>query len=60
MSMALKGKLEFADRCPVDPIVAGAALMLLLIGMIMVGSASTEVSARTYGSPFYLKNYPNH
>jgi cell division protein FtsW len=54
MSMALKAKLELSDRCPVDPIVAGTALILLLIGMIMVGSASTEVSARTYGSPFYL------
>jgi cell division protein FtsW len=54
MSITQKDGWELNDRCPVDPIVAGAAFILLLIGVIMVGSASTEVSARTYGSPFYL------
>ncbi len=55
MTMAQRAKIEqSSDRCPVDPVIAGIALLLLLVGIIMVGSASTEVSARTYGSPFYL------
>ena len=40
--------------CPVDLVVAGMALLLLLTGVIMVGSASTEVSNRIYGDPLYM------
>jgi cell division protein FtsW len=57
MTMAQKARLVpvvISERCPVDPVIAGAALLLLLLGVVMVGSASTEVSSRTYGSPFYL------
>jgi cell division protein FtsW len=39
---------------PLDRLVSAATVMLLLFGVIMVGSASTEVSARTYGAPFDL------
>ncbi len=39
---------------PVDPVLAGSALLLLFGGLIMVGSASTEVSARLYGSAFHM------
>jgi cell division protein FtsW len=38
----------------VDPVIAGVAICLLSFGFIMVASASTEVSARIYGSPFHL------
>ncbi len=54
MNMALKGDKLMREACPVDPVIAGAAIMLLLMGLIMVASASTEVSARTYGSPFHM------
>lgn len=42
------------NLCPVDLWVAGAALFLLLYGLVMVGSASLEVSAKLYQNPFYL------
>ncbi len=54
MSMALKGNRLTREGCPVDPVIAGVAIMLLLMGLIMVASASIEVSARTYGSPFHM------
>lgn len=52
MSMAIKS--QPAWDCPFDGIVAGIAALLLLIGVVMVGSASMEVSARSYGDPLYL------
>lgn len=54
MSMAQKGAVVTRIGCPVDPVIAGVALFLLLSGLIMVASASIEVSGRIYGSPFYL------
>ena len=54
MSMAQKDGTTPGVRCPVDSVVAGAALLLLLSGLIMVASASTELSARIHGNPFYL------
>lgn len=39
---------------PLDRLVSAATVMLLLYGVIMVGSASTEVSAKIYGEPFHL------
>lgn len=41
-------------QCPVDPIVAGITVFLLLYGLIMVGSASMETGARTYGNALHL------
>jgi len=43
-----------AMEYPLDRLVSAAAVMLLLFGVVMVGSASTEVSARIYGEPFHL------
>jgi len=39
---------------PLDRLVSASAVLLLLCGLIMVGSASTEVSDRIYGTPFHL------
>lgn len=54
MRMAQITRVTSKVGCPVDSVVAGTALLLLLSGLIMVASASTEVSAKIYGSPFYL------
>jgi cell division protein FtsW len=43
-----------APDYPLDKLVSASAFLLLLLGLIMVGSASTEVSHRIYGSPFHL------
>ncbi|MEX0943515.1 MAG: FtsW/RodA/SpoVE family cell cycle protein, partial [Pseudomonadales bacterium] len=39
---------------PVDPVIAVTFLSLMLTGLVMVASASTEISAQMYGSPFYM------
>ncbi|MFN3237903.1 MAG: FtsW/RodA/SpoVE family cell cycle protein [Pseudomonadales bacterium] len=39
---------------PLDQLVTTATVFLLLYGLIMVGSASTEVSDKLYGEPFHL------
>ena len=57
MSRAKKpvaAQLSQAEGCPVDPLVAGIALFLLLYGLVMVGSASLEIGAKTYGNAFHL------
>lgn len=54
MSLALNTTNLNDDQFPLDTIVAATTVLLLLAGIVMVGSASTEVSARTYGDPFYL------
>ncbi|MDG1206705.1 MAG: putative lipid II flippase FtsW [Pseudomonadales bacterium] len=47
-------RIQNLKTCPIDLVVAGMALLLLLTGVIMVGSASTEVSNRIYGDPLYM------
>ena len=42
------------DRCPVDLTVLLSASILLLVGLVMVTSASSEVAARSYGHPLFL------
>ncbi|MDG2070854.1 MAG: putative lipid II flippase FtsW [Pseudomonadales bacterium] len=42
------------NRFPLDPIVFCAALMLILLGLTMVASASIEISARNYDNPFHF------
>lgn len=43
------------DRAfPLDPYVASAAAILLFAGVVLVGSASTEIAARTYGNSLHL------
>ncbi|MBL4680539.1 MAG: putative lipid II flippase FtsW [Pseudomonadales bacterium] len=54
MSMALKSQRIELVEFPMDVSISGAAVILLLIGFVMVGSASTEVAERTYGDPLYL------
>ena len=54
MNMALKPQILEVNECPFDITVAGITLLLLLTGIVMVGSASMEVSARVYGDPLYL------
>ena len=56
MSMAQRALAPVSTRigCPIDPYIAGSAFVLVIAGLIMVASASTEVSARIYDNPFYL------
>ncbi|MEH6649341.1 MAG: putative lipid II flippase FtsW [Motiliproteus sp.] len=42
-----------SGRRPYDPLLLISATSLLLIGFLMITSASMEVSDRDYGSPFY-------
>ena len=58
MSMARQAAAGFSPRVaglyPLDPMISAIAVFLLFYGLIMVGSASLEIGARTYGNPFYL------
>ena len=59
MSMAMKRKqaaIALEGKCPVDLVLGGIATFLLLYGLVMVGSASLEVGAATYGNAFHLFN----
>ncbi len=59
MSMAMKSNQPAAvmnGTCPVDLILAGVASLLIVYGLVMVGSASLEVGAKTYGNAFHLFN----
>jgi len=39
---------------PIDPVIVGISLFLMLYGLVMIGSASLEVGVKTYGNPFFL------
>ncbi|MCB1693593.1 MAG: putative lipid II flippase FtsW [Pseudomonadales bacterium] len=39
---------------PVDPVISVSFLMLVVFGLVMVASASSEISARQYGNPFAM------
>ena len=39
---------------PVDPLIFGIAIFLMLYGFVMIGSASLEIGVKTYGNPFFL------
>jgi len=41
-------------RCPVDLFLLIIVVILTTIGVVMVASASSDISNRMYGSPFYL------
>ncbi len=59
MSMAMKSNQPAAvmnGTCPVDLILAGVASFLIVYGLVMVGSASLEVGAKTYDNAFHLFN----
>lgn len=47
-------KKAVGDKFPLDPIIFTSALVLLLVGLVMVASASVELSSKYYGSSFYL------
>ena len=51
---AVRLQSSMIDRCPVDLTILLSAAGLLLVGLIMVTSASSEVAARTYGHPLFL------
>jgi len=36
-----------------DPLLAGAVLMLMILGLVMVASASVSLADRQFGQPFY-------
>ena len=53
----MKGQVRskaFDEKFPLDPIIFSSALTLILTGLVMVASASVELSARYYGNSFYL------
>lgn len=52
--MIARRPVDTTLSCPVDPLLSGVALFLLLYGLVMVGSASLEIGARIYDNPFYL------
>ena len=57
MSMADRPALQPLARTgglPVDPVIAGIAVFLTMYGFVMVGSASLEIAAKTYGDPLHL------
>ena len=59
MSMAMKRNqaAPLVDgTCPVDFVLLGIASFLLVYGLVMVGSASLEVGAKTYANAFHLLN----
>lgn len=56
MSMVKKLSVTAPQRTgfPVDPLVFGIAVFLMLYGLVMIGSASLEIGVKTYGNPFFL------
>lgn len=45
---------EQTREFPLDQLVAATTVFLLIYGLVMVGSASTEVSSLRHGEPFHL------
>lgn len=43
-----------AGVAPVDPLLLATTLTLMLIGLVMITSASMDVAARDFGSPLYF------
>ena len=54
MSAIRLNTLVASEGSPVDLTVVLSAGLLLMLGLIMVTSASSEVAARNYGHPLYL------
>jgi cell division protein FtsW len=52
--MAVRKHDRQAVHCPVDAFLLIVVIVLIAIGIVMVASASSEISNRMYGSPFYL------
>ncbi len=41
-------------RWPVDPVISSVFLVIITLGLVMVASASSEISARNFGNPFHM------
>ncbi|XOV87299.1 MAG: putative lipid II flippase FtsW [Pseudomonadota bacterium] len=41
-------------RWPVDPVISGVFLLIVTLGLVMVASASSEISARNFENPFHM------
>jgi cell division protein FtsW len=52
--MAMRAQTQPDRGFPLDPWVTTAALLLLILGLVMVASASSEIAARIYGNSAYL------
>ena len=52
-SMAYTSRLD-SSLYPVEPVISVTTIVLILLGVVMVASASSEISAKIYGQPFYL------
>ncbi len=52
--MASRGALRQFESSAIDAVMVGLVLLLVSIGVVLVSSASVEISARQYGSPLYL------
>lgn len=49
----LSGEWPRKRQLHIDPWLAGSALILLILGLVMVGSASVSISEKHMGEPFY-------
>lgn len=54
VSMALKSRLPDLNVCPLDRITGFCFVTLVFFGMLMVASASTEISSRLHDNAFWL------
>jgi cell division protein FtsW len=52
-SMTLGKAMARPRRLEVDPVLLGAAVSLLMLGVIMVASASMSISQQEFGTPFH-------
>ena len=46
--------MPMQERCPVDMLTLVCVCVLLAVGVLLVASASSEISAREYGNTLYL------
>lgn len=53
-TMAMKSRMVEVTGCPIDKVTGFCALTLLIFGVILVASASSEVSAKLYENSFFL------
>ncbi|MEC7369715.1 MAG: putative lipid II flippase FtsW [Pseudomonadota bacterium] len=53
MNIMARNLRQDDQACPVDLFILGSSALLLLIGWVMVTSASSEIAARNFGNPFW-------
>jgi cell division protein FtsW len=54
VTMAMRAQGQPVKGFPLDPWITTATLLLLILGLVMVASASSEIAARIYGNSAYL------